>query len=216
VKSTKLKGKLGSIISSCKLARSIDRSLRIETNEDIVYKEVKVLLDMEEESKYQLMSGEQFGIFHEKVRTALIDWVLQNSGSIEGERKARTSIKGAQLHSFMHSSIPVWESLGNLLPSSERSVFRRMYEKDKHRDLYKRIKLMTIHGSKGKEADLIVLLNAGTSFEGDPTLLKEDEERRVFYVGVTRAKKKLVVLTIEGITETMFLPHEIQREMGVV
>jgi DNA helicase-4 len=72
------------------------------------------------------------------------------------------------------------------------------------------IKYLTVHKSKGREADYVILigLRSGTygfpcEIEDDPVLKlvlsKEDmfpnaEERRLFYVGVTRAKKKVFLL----------------------
>lgn len=57
-----------------------------------------------------------------------------------------------------------------------------------------RISLSTIHGSKGGEADNVLLIGGSSrrikrEFELDP-----DPEYRVWYVGATRAKKQLVLL----------------------
>jgi DNA helicase-2/ATP-dependent DNA helicase PcrA len=54
-----------------------------------------------------------------------------------------------------------------------------------------RIELSTIHGSKGGEADNVMLFTdlprkADMKYWND-----KDEERRVFYVGMTRARNKL-------------------------
>jgi DNA helicase-4 len=74
----------------------------------------------------------------------------------------------------------------------------------------RKIKFMTIHGSKGLEADYVFLLNCNSGLYGFPSLVSDDpvldyvlsdpehyeyaEERRVFYVGITRAKVHTVVL----------------------
>ncbi len=74
----------------------------------------------------------------------------------------------------------------------------------------KRVKFMTIHGSKGLEADYVFILNCNSGLYGFPSLVSDDpvldyvlsrqehyeyaEERRVFYVGLTRAKVHTVVL----------------------
>ncbi|MHA2097675.1 MAG: UvrD-helicase domain-containing protein [Candidatus Kariarchaeaceae archaeon] len=54
------------------------------------------------------------------------------------------------------------------------------------------VKVMTIHKSKGKEADLVIIINRATHYEkrGEED---EDEERRIWYVAVTRAKNRLVI-----------------------
>ena len=74
----------------------------------------------------------------------------------------------------------------------------------------RKVKFMTIHGSKGLEADYVFLLNCNSGLYGFPSLVSDDpvldyvlsepehyeyaEERRVFYVGITRAKVHTVVL----------------------
>lgn len=74
----------------------------------------------------------------------------------------------------------------------------------------RKVKFMTIHGSKGLEADYVFLLNCNSGLYGFPSLVSDDpvldyvlsdqehyeyaEERRVFYVGITRAKVHTVVM----------------------
>ena len=78
----------------------------------------------------------------------------------------------------------------------------------------RKVKFMTIHGSKGLEADYVFVLNCNSGFYGFPSLVSDDpvldyvlsdqehyeyaEERRVFYVGITRAKVHTVVLYNEN------------------
>lgn len=61
-----------------------------------------------------------------------------------------------------------------------------------------RIHLSSIHGAKGREADHVVLINGMsgktvTSYETD-----KDTERRVFYVGATRARSRLSIVLGEN------------------
>ena len=74
----------------------------------------------------------------------------------------------------------------------------------------RKVKFMTIHGSKGLEADYVFILNCNSGLYGFPSLVSDDpvldyvlsnpehyeyaEERRVFYVGITRAKVHTVVM----------------------
>jgi superfamily I DNA/RNA helicase len=64
-----------------------------------------------------------------------------------------------------------------------------------------RIKLSTIHGSKGGEADHVMLLTDLSKKTEDKLLSNIDSERRVFYVGATRAKKSLHIIRAEGSRE---------------
>lgn len=62
-----------------------------------------------------------------------------------------------------------------------------------------RIHLSSIHGAKGREADRVILFNgmgqkSAERFYGGDT----DSEARVFYVGVTRAKKRLDIVMAEN------------------
>jgi DNA helicase-2/ATP-dependent DNA helicase PcrA len=66
-----------------------------------------------------------------------------------------------------------------------------------------RIHLSSIHGAKGREADHVVLVNGmsgktATGYEND-----KDSERRVFYVGVTRARERLSIVTGENALEIL-------------
>ena len=60
-----------------------------------------------------------------------------------------------------------------------------------------RVKLSTIHAAKGGEADnvLLILDNTKTIREAiEKSQDKEDEENRVWYVGVTRTKQNLYIM----------------------
>lgn len=72
------------------------------------------------------------------------------------------------------------------------------------------VKFMTVHSAKGLEADNVIVLNCNSGIHGFPSLIADDpildlvlsnadayenaEERRVFYVAITRAKKHTFVL----------------------
>ncbi len=70
---------------------------------------------------------------------------------------------------------------------------------------FKGINLHTIHTAKGGEADIVVLLRdvAGRSYEAE--LDDEDNERRVWYVGASRAREGLIVSGIGGGRESTIL-----------
>lgn len=80
------------------------------------------------------------------------------------------------------------------------------------------IRFMTVHASKGLEADHIVILNASSEKMGFPSEIVDDplldlvlpepekfnhaEERRLFYVALTRARKSVTVLADREKTST--------------
>ena len=60
-----------------------------------------------------------------------------------------------------------------------------------------RVKLSTIHAAKGGEAENVLLILDNTkmireAIEKSPD--KEDEENRIWYVGVTRTKQNLYIM----------------------
>lgn len=61
-----------------------------------------------------------------------------------------------------------------------------------------RVKLSTIHAAKGAEADHVVLLTETSRAVKETMFERPDEERRVFYVGITRAKKSLTQVGVHN------------------
>jgi len=59
-----------------------------------------------------------------------------------------------------------------------------------------KVRISTIHGAKGMEADNVALLTtlSAPCYRGAQTTEGHDSEQRLFYVAVTRAKRRLVVL----------------------
>ena len=91
-----------------------------------------------------------------------------------------------------------------------------------------KIKIFSIHKSKGLEADYIILLNCNSGYFGFPAERNDDslislllsetenfpfaEERRLFYVALTRAKSKIFIISRNG-QESRFI-HEIQKNLS--
>ena len=94
-----------------------------------------------------------------------------------------------------------------------------------------KIRLLTVHQSKGLEADYVILLNNREAKLGFPAHVKDtplktelvkiaeelgldqasaNEERRLFYVALTRAKKQVILLTVDG-KESSFI-KELRRK----
>ncbi|MCQ2128008.1 MAG: UvrD-helicase domain-containing protein [Bacteroidaceae bacterium] len=93
----------------------------------------------------------------------------------------------------------------------------------------RKVKFMTIHASKGLEADYVFVLNCNSGLYGFPSLLSDDpvldyvlsdkehyeyaEERRVYYVAITRAKVHTVVMYNEN-TPSPFVT-EMNADMAI-
>lgn len=111
------------------------------------------------------------------------------------------------------SKIELLKTIASREDSAKRLIERLIELKDiieyKEQDYDCLFVLSTIHASKGLEYDTVYLMDAvdGILPEKIPKNLKNaskeeietyEEERRLFYVGVTRAENQLVVFTIEG------------------
>lgn len=94
-----------------------------------------------------------------------------------------------------------------------------------------KIRFLTVHQSKGLEVDYVILLNNREAKLGFPAHVKDpplktelikiaeelgldqasvNEERRLFYVALTRAKKQVILLTVDG-KESSFI-KELRRK----
>ena len=94
-----------------------------------------------------------------------------------------------------------------------------------------KIRFLTVHQSKGLEADYVIILNNREAKLGFPAHVKDpplkaeliriagdlkldqisaNEERRLFYVALTRAKKQVILLTVDG-KESSFI-REMRRK----
>lgn len=80
------------------------------------------------------------------------------------------------------------------------------------------IRIMTMHASKGLEFDTVFLpdLNEGI-LPGRRAVTDADieEERRLFYVAMTRAKKRLVLLYLTGTKENPRVPSRFLAPLGI-
>tara|TARA_R110000803_G_scaffold24702_6_gene59340 strand:- start:802 stop:2340 length:1539 start_codon:yes stop_codon:yes gene_type:complete len=91
----------------------------------------------------------------------------------------------------------VWHQALDRIPIIDTVYIIAILRRKQNLNLEPRINLSTIHGAKGGEADNVMLLTdlprkADESYFNDP-----DDERRVFYVGMTRAKKALHIVRSE-------------------
>ena len=85
----------------------------------------------------------------------------------------------------------------------EQESNRKQPEADQGNAKRNPVRIMTYHGSKGLEFDTVFLpfLNSGDVPHGrNLSTMELEEERRLFYVAVTRAKKSLY-LSCEGMVQ---------------
>ena len=85
----------------------------------------------------------------------------------------------------------IWHHALDRMPAHEVTYIVSLLRRKEKLNQEPRINLSTIHGAKGGEADNVALL-ADLPRKADEAYYKDpDNERRVFYVGMTRTKKNL-------------------------
>lgn len=88
-----------------------------------------------------------------------------------------------------------WNEALDKMPAAEAEYFLTAIRRGEKFESNPRIKISTIHGAKGGEAENVVVqtdmaYRTYQEFEKNP-----DDEWRVWYVGVTRAKQRLVIIS---------------------
>ena len=88
----------------------------------------------------------------------------------------------------------------------------------KQQDKKEGVTISTLHAVKGLEYDIVYILNVNEgSIPYRKAVLAEavEEERRLFYVGMTRAKKKLVLAYVKRQYEKEREPSRFLEETGL-
>ena len=86
-----------------------------------------------------------------------------------------------------------WQDVFTRMPNRMREYLVEAHKTGQRFDKRHRITIGTIHSVKGGEADNVVIRAKGLNPD---TITDEEEERRVWYVGITRTKKNLYLLDI--------------------
>ena len=121
------------------------------------------------------------------------------TGAIPAPAKSKLQVRSLSRYHQQHRAIPV----------SYRNAWAHL-----------EVQAHTIHSSKGLEADYIIILGLTKGFQDFPSTITDDpvlelatpagetfpfaEERRLFYVALTRTKRAVLLLTVRG-KESPFL-----------
>lgn len=105
-----------------------------------------------------------------------------------------------QIHYGLNAEpdLPWFEALDKL-PAVDQVYIRALLRSGEKFNSKPRIRLSTIHGTKGGEADNVVLFT-----DLSPAALEQigDDLHRLFYVGVTRTKQNLFIVEPEDVTRS--------------
>jgi len=134
----------------------------------------------------------------DKKLSDFIERVIQDSG-LDEYHKAGDEIDGTtrlqNLQELVNSAVPYECTMGGLLAFLDAINLDRTLAKENETDDDNAVTLITLHNTKGLEYNKVIItgLEEGIFPRQDKTGLDLEEERRLFYVGITRARDELYV-----------------------
>ncbi|WP_281974867.1 ATP-dependent helicase [Halobacillus litoralis] len=144
----------------------------------------------------------------EKRKTMKVSELLQEALQVTGYEAYRREDGDQQrldnLAELLHSIVQYEQTLGETLDLEEYLQMLSLYTDDDREDQMDSIKLMTIHTAKGLEFPYVFLIGVTESVLPNVRALRQrkeralEEERRLAYVAVTRAKRELYLTESEG------------------
>ena len=96
----------------------------------------------------------------------------------------------------LNSQLPWYDAFTTVTPNT-KTYIRTMRSNGEDLRLKPRVRVLTLHSSKGGEATNVIILQNQTNntIKGaTKTIMKRDEEQRVWYVGLTRCSKNLFLI----------------------
>lgn len=105
-------------------------------------------------------------------------------------------------HGLLADPDMIWSEAMDKLPETDRAYITALLRRGEKFNGIPRITASTIHGSKGGEADNVVLFTDLSPAADEQMRLNPDDMHRVFYVGVTRTKQNLYIVDAEDISRS--------------
>jgi superfamily I DNA/RNA helicase len=94
--------------------------------------------------------------------------------------------------------LPIWHESLDKIPAEEREYMIACLRRGEKLTKEPRILISTIHGVKGSERDNVALFTDLSPRTWKSAQENMDDELRVYYVGVTRAKENLTIMSPTG------------------
>ena len=108
-------------------------------------------------------------------------------------------------HGLLADQSMIWSEALDKIPETDRAYVTALLRRGEKFNAEPRISLSTIHGSKGGEADNVVLYTSLTKAADDDMQRNPDDMHRVFYVGITRTKDTLVLVEPEDAARSYYI-----------
>jgi hypothetical protein len=104
---------------------------------------------------------------------------------------------GFYLRDLFRQDPGIWHNVFEGIPIQRRQYYLSVLRAKRKLTAPPNVNIDTIHGVKGGQADSVMVLTDITARTEQNLLQNPDDEARVFYVGVTRAKENLLIVTPE-------------------
>ena len=132
-----------------------------------------------------------------------LDELIAHHGLIEEhDWRYAKKITNSGYYSVPNIRHMVWHMAMDRLPSADRAYITALLRRGEKFNVEPRINLSTIHGSKGGEADNVVLFTEISPAASKAAELAPDDLHRVFYVGITRTKQNLYLVEPDDATRS--------------
>lgn len=105
-------------------------------------------------------------------------------------------------HGLIATKDMIWSEAMDRIADRDRAYITALLRRGEKFNGTPRIVVSTIHGSKGGEADNVVLLTDLSPAAEMDMRINPDDTHRVFYVGVTRTKKNLYIVDPEDLSRS--------------
>jgi DNA helicase-2/ATP-dependent DNA helicase PcrA len=105
-------------------------------------------------------------------------------------------------HGLLATKEMIWSDAMDKLPETDRAYITSLLRRGEKFNGIPRITASTIHGSKGGEADNVVLFTDLSPAADEDMRINPDDMHRVFYVGVTRTKKNLYIVDADDMSRS--------------
>ena len=100
-------------------------------------------------------------------------------------------------HGLAADANMIWSEAMDRIPDKDRAYITALLRRGEKFNGTPRITVSTIHGSKGGEADNVILFTDLSAAADEQLKNNPDDIHRVFYVGVTRTRQNLFVVEPE-------------------
>lgn len=104
------------------------------------------------------------------------------------------SLDWLRAHGGLETDV-IWHEALDRIPMQDRLYLLRSLQRGEKTTQRPRVRLSTIHGSKGGEADHVVLMTDMANRTHREMRQEPEDEARVWYVGVTRARERLSIVS---------------------